>query len=217
MVLFRNIFVLLSLISATFSTKCFAQAANTELADARISTSPAEQQSAQEELVNSNIDKRVPLVKLDFTEEKGNAPIYVKSNTFRLDSKNRVFTYEGNVEAWQDDLFITADFMTGNYNDENRLETIICKRNVVVTKGDVMRANSQRAIYQVEQGTIELTEGPELINRGNALTADKVILYLDEEKSTAEGDVRVKLIDSDKTSISGDAKQETTLKGLLGN
>jgi lipopolysaccharide transport protein LptA len=128
------------------------------------------------------------------TPAQGQGPLFIKSDSLELNSKDRVFLYKGNVEIVRNDVTITARYVEGRYDDQNRIQTIICKENVVITRGEAMRATSNRAVYNVLSGTIELTEGPELYREGNALAADKVIVYINEDRSEAEGNVRVKVI-----------------------
>ena len=156
---------------------------------------------------------RPPLVKLTVNPDGTRPPIYIKSDTFHLDARNHTFTYRGNVQAWQDDVLMTADVMNGNYDEHNKLQIITCENNVVITRGDYLRASSNRAVYHVPQNTVELTESPELINRGNALTADKVTPYLDEDRNEAEGDVRVKLIE--ETAKEGESPGKLGIKKLF--
>jgi len=130
------------------------------------------------------------------TSEGG--PLYIKSDTLELNSKDHIFTYKGNVEVVRDDVTITADIVEGKYDDKNQLQTILCRQNVVITKGESMRSTANRAVYHVASATIELTEGPELYREGNALAADKVTMYINEDRSEAEGNVRVKVIKSDE-------------------
>ncbi len=130
------------------------------------------------------------------TEEGG--PLYVKSDTLQLDSKQRVFTYKGNVEVVRNDVTITGNVVEGHYDGQNKLQTIIAMGNVVITKGETMRSTANRAVYNVAAATIELTEGPELYREGNALAADKVTMFINEDRSEAEGNVRVKVIKPDE-------------------
>ncbi len=146
--------------------------------------------------------------KLRFSEKEENLPLFVKSNTLVLDSKARVFTYRGNVEATKGTMVITSDVMIGQYDEENRIQTITALGNVVITKGEAMQARANRAVYEVEKARIELTEGPEIIQQGNALSADKVTLFVDEDRSEAEGEVRVKVLKgTDPLSAVGGGKQ----------
>ncbi len=186
---------------ALFIAEVFAEATTPTIDVAR-----AESESMRE---------RLPLVKLANPDDK--TPIFIKANSLSLDTKRRVFTYKGAVEIWRDDLLITANRVVGNYNEANRIDTIECLENVVITKGADLRTNSNRALYRIADGTVELTEGPELINRENALTADKVTLFLNEDRSEAEGDVRVKVV-KNQQAIGGESasKRPRTDDGLKG-
>lgn len=131
------------------------------------------------------------------TEASGKGgPLYIKSDSLELNSKDRIFTYRGNVEMVRDDVTITAHSVEGRYDTENRLETVLCVGNVVITKGESMKATSDRGLYKVAVGVVELTEGPELYREGNVLAADKITVFLNEDRSEAEGNVRVKVIKS---------------------
>jgi lipopolysaccharide transport protein LptA len=124
---------------------------------------------------------------------RSGSPIFVKSDSLSVNALDRVFKYKDNVQIDQDDLRITANQVTGKYNENNQIETIICEGSVVITKGEQMRANSELAVYDVKTGIVDLTEGPEISQDGNVLTADKVLIYVDEDKSEAQGNVQVKV------------------------
>jgi lipopolysaccharide transport protein LptA len=131
-----------------------------------------------------------------------NVPMFIRSDNFQLDSKNRLFIYKDNVEIVKGDLTITADLMTGKYDLNNVIQEITCENNVVITRGERLRATSNHAFYDLKSDRITLTEGPELNDRGNDLTADKVIILVKEDRSEAQGHVRVKVLKSDeKTDI----------------
>ncbi len=138
-------------------------------------------------------DKGSSLGSLGIKQGDRNLPLFVTSVKLFGNAKTRVFRYLGNVEITQGDIFITADEVLGKYNEQDKLETVVCENNVVITKGAGMQASSQRAEYDVDKGVIVLTEGPELMQHGNVLTADKVIFYVDEDRSEAEGNVQVKV------------------------
>lgn len=126
------------------------------------------------------------------------APMFIRSDNFQLDSKNRLFIYRDNVEVVKGDLTITADVMNGKYDANNVLQEITCENNVVITRSDRLKATANHAFYDLKKDRITLTEGPELDDRGNVLTADKVIILVKEDRSEAEGHVRVKVIKSDQ-------------------
>ena len=139
----------------------------------------------------------------DDSSGKDKPPVYIRSNTVHLDAKQRIFTYRGDVEAKRMDVTITSDVMTGKYDENNEIRTIIAQENVVITRADYLKASSNRADYDVKTGVIVLTEGPELNDRGNVLDADKVTIFLNEDRSEAEGHVRVKVTRSQAGSVVG--------------
>lgn len=147
-------------------------------------------------------------------------PVFIRSEQMQLDSTKRVFIYDENVEITRGDLFITADHVTGKYDANSEIDQIECERNVVITRGDTMRATSNRAHYDVKSGVVVLTEGPELNDRGNVLVADKVTLYTNEDRSEAEGHVRVKVLKSEtgigEAPKKGDVKREGGAKKGAG-
>jgi lipopolysaccharide transport protein LptA len=130
-----------------------------------------------------------------------NVPTTITSDELSLDAKTHIFTYRKNVEVIKGDVHITADVMVGKYNDKNELQVITCDDNVVITRGDTLRATSNKGVYDVPKGTVVLTESPELNDKGNILNADVVTVYVDEDKSEAEGHVRVKVVKSTDLTV----------------
>lgn len=133
----------------------------------------------------------------DSKDGEGKPPVFIRSDSLKLDSKGRIFTYYDNVEVTRGDMLITADKVIGYYDDQNQIEKIDCEDNVVITRGDRLKASSNLANYDVKKGVIILTEAPELNDRGNVLNADKVTIYVNEDRSEAEGHVRVKVLKND--------------------
>lgn len=128
----------------------------------------------------------------------GKLPTYIKSQSLTLDSNSRVFTYLGAVEVKRADLTITCDKLEGRYDQSNQITELIALKNVVITRAENMRAVGERATYQRQSETIILSENPEIQEAGSILSADTVTLYLKENRSSADGNVRVKLIAKDK-------------------
>ena len=157
----------------------------------------AERTSGEEEQKTGLADGLKSLTSFSSAED-GQSPLLIKSDSLRVDSINRKFIYEGNVRAVRANTVITSQILIGDYDENDELKTVLCKKDVVITKGEIMRASSERALYLVPDGKIELTEGPELINDGNALTADKITIYVDDDRSEAEGDVRVRVIEKEQ-------------------
>ena len=136
-----------------------------------------------------------------FQQSAGKLPTFVKSDHLSLKSDARTFTYSGNVEITQGDMKLTSETMDGNYDENNKIKQLIAKGNVLITKGPQIKATGQRAIYDADTDTVVLTENPELQQDGSILSADRIRVYLSENRSVAEGTVRVKLIEKDKASV----------------
>lgn len=131
------------------------------------------------------------------SEEFGKLPTYIKSNSLSLKQKERVFVYSGSVEVRQGDMILTADTLEGRYNERNEVQELVASSNVVILKGENIRANGNRAVYKQATETVTLTENPELQQEGSVLTADSITIFLQENRSSAEGNVRVKLVKKD--------------------
>ena len=135
----------------------------------------------------------------------GKEPTYIKSDSLTLKSEERVFVYTGNVEVKQGDMTLTSDNLEGTYDKDNKIEKLTAFSNVVIIKGEDMRATSEKAIYEAKSETVVLTENPELQQNGSVLTADLIRIFLKENRSAAEGSVRVKLVkkeDGEKGDLS---------------
>ncbi len=135
-----------------------------------------------------------PMAMGNFGDSMGKEPTYIKSDSLSLRAKDRVFVYTGNVEVVQGDMTLTADTIEGTYNDQNKIDTLTAKSNVTIIKGDGIKAHSETARYDAKNATMILTDNPELSQNGSLLTADVITIFLNENRSTAEGQVRVKLL-----------------------
>lgn len=138
--------------------------------------------------------------------ENANAPTYINSNSVQLDSASRTFVYTGSVEVTQGDMRLTSDILEGNYTEKNEIEQLTARRNVTITKGPNVKAKSNKAVFDAKTEIVTLTENPEIVQESSTLTADKVRVYLKEDRSEAEGQVRVKLNKTDGAAP-GDASK----------
>jgi len=127
-------------------------------------------------------------------EDFGKLPTYINSDSLTLKSEERVFVYSGNVEVRQGDMTLTADTLEGRYSASNEIEQLVAQSNVVITKGTEIRATGQKAIYEAATGIATLTDSPELMQNESVLTADSIKIFLKENRSVAEGTVRMRLV-----------------------
>lgn len=143
-------------------------------------------------------------------------PTYIKSDTLTLKSEEKLFVYSGNVEVLQGDMTLTSDILEGTYDENNKIQQLVARQNVVIIKGDGIRAHGERATYEAATETVLLTENPELQQNGSVLTADLIKIFLKENRSAAEGSVRVKLV-SDKEKSAKTNKQFDIKSAVKGS
>lgn len=136
-----------------------------------------------------------------FDKSMSKLPTFIKSDNLSLKSETRTFTYSGNVEVTQGDMTLTSQSMDGHYDENNKIQQLVAKGSVLITKGPLIRATGERAIYEAATETVVLTENPELQQDGSILSADRIRIYLNENRSVAEGTVRVKLIQKDQAAV----------------
>jgi len=120
-------------------------------------------------------------------------PTYINSQSLTLKQQERLFEYAGAVEVRRGDMLMRSDFLDGKYNEDNQIEEITARKNVIITKGDSLKATCQKAVYNAKTRTVNLMDNPELEQDGSVLAADVIKVFLDENRSVAEGQVRVKV------------------------
>lgn len=138
----------------------------------------------------------------------GKLPTNITSDTLTLHAKNRIFVYKGNVVVTQGDMKLTSNEIEGNYNEQNQIQKIVAKGDVVITKQDI-EATSQRAIYDAVSSIVTLTDNPQLKQGESVLIADRIKVLLNENRSQAEGNVRVTFVKTEGTPIVGAGPSET--------
>jgi len=132
------------------------------------------------------------LSKIQGTNSK--EPTFIKSDTLTLNADERVFVYSGNVEVKQGLMTLTCAEIEGRYNEKNQIDTIDAQRDVVIVKEDI-RGSAQKAFFDAKTNTVTLTQNPEVQQNGSILSADVIKIFLNENRSVAEGTVRVKLVE----------------------
>ena len=124
----------------------------------------------------------------DFSLRSRREPISVHSDKLEFSYRDRVLTYSGQVVVTQGDLTLKADLLKVTINDDtaDRLQEITALGNVEIAQG-VRSAAGGKAVFNQRQRTIELSEGAVLMEGPNKISGDRVIVYLDEERSVVEG------------------------------
>lgn len=141
-----------------------------------------------------------PLDQKAFDESFGKLPTNVSADSLSFNPKNRVFAYQGNVVVTQGDMKLTSKTLEGNYNETNQLQKLIARGDVMITKQDI-KASGQTATYDAPAGIVILTDNPQLAQNESILTADRIKIFINENRSQAEGDVRVTFVQSSTTGL----------------
>lgn len=126
----------------------------------------------------------------------GKAPTTIKSDSLSINAKDRIFVYRGNVKVVQGDMTLLAKTIEGLYSEGNQIQKLTAKGNVIITKQDI-KATAQQALYDAPAAIVTLTDNPQLQQQQSILTADRIKIFLNENRSQAEGDVRVTVVKSE--------------------
>jgi lipopolysaccharide export system protein LptA len=130
------------------------------------------------------------------TKDFGKLPTNITSDTLTLNAKTRIFTYKGNVTVTQGDMTLVSKVVEGSYSEKNEIQKIVARGDVVITKAEI-KATSQLATYDAVVGIITLTENPQLQQGESVLIADRIKVYVRDNRSQAEGNVRVTFVKKD--------------------
>jgi lipopolysaccharide export system protein LptA len=125
-------------------------------------------------------------------------PITITADSLEYDYKVNVVVYRGDVLAAQGDTKVRSDTLTvtlGVRDDQppagtaakgQRLQQIVAVGNVRIDNG-TRWATGGRAVFEQGSRTLVLTETPVLHDGSNEVAGDRVIVYLDENRSVVEG------------------------------
>jgi len=141
---------------------------------------------AQEKKARKEIEKKSQAAG-GFGLSAGRGPIDITSDTVEADQKKNSITFKGNVVAKQEDTTLYANTMVVHYDpDTKKLREIIATGNVKIVQLE-RRATGQRATFDQEENKIVL-DGDAVVREGeNVLRGERVIYYVNEERSVVEG------------------------------
>ncbi len=134
---------------------------------------------------------------------KRKEPIFITSDNLEYDYKMNVVVYHGDVHATQGPVTLRSDTLTitlektdqegpsdapkGDPPKSNpRLRQIIAAGHVRMDDG-TRTATGGRAVFEQSERTVVLTENPVLHEGSNEVVGDRVVVYLDENRSIVEG------------------------------
>lgn len=124
----------------------------------------------------------------------GRGPVTVTSKTLEYDYRQNVVTYRGDVEASQGNVRLRSDELTvhlvgapGEGDGERvTLQQVVAAGGVRIDQG-TRWATGGRAVFDQDARTFVLTDNPVLHEGPNEVAGDRVVVYLDEDRSVVEG------------------------------
>ena len=115
------------------------------------------------------------------------SPIDITSDSVEADQKQNTVTFRGNVVAKQEDTTLYANTLIIRYDpNTKRLKEIMAIGSVKLVQLE-RRATSQKATFQQDENKVVL-DGEAVVREGeNVIRGERIIFYVDEEKSVVEG------------------------------
>ena len=151
----------------------------------------------------------------------GKGPVRIDADTLELDYKGSVVTYKGHVEVVQGDVTVNSDRLAIRYDptavkakpdkpgapapspspgaaqgpDANKIKEIVAEGNVKIRQGTRI-AEGRRAVFDQAKQTVVLSDNAVLHDGPNQVAGERVIVYLQEERSVVESgsNTRVKAV-----------------------
>ena len=148
-----------------------------------------------------------PFGALDFTSRK--EPIHIRSHDLEFFYNQKRIIYRGSVVATQGDSTLKSSTLTVTYEDTTptpaaqgegtantskgqKIKEIIAEENVEITS-TTRNATCNKAVFSDTARTITLTGNATLRDEANEVTGQKVTIYVDEGRTTVEGDPKMTL------------------------
>jgi lipopolysaccharide export system protein LptA len=115
-------------------------------------------------------------------------PVRIDADTMEFDYKTKVLTYRGSVTVTQADMTLRSNTLRVSL-DEQHLEKpkeVVAEGKVQIDKG-ARRATGGKAVFDNAARTVTLSDQARLQDGPNEVAGERVVLYLDEERSVVEG------------------------------
>jgi lipopolysaccharide export system protein LptA len=115
------------------------------------------------------------------------APINIESDTMEANQKQNFVIFKGNVLAKQEDITLYANMVTIYYDSDTKgIKTVVATGNVKIVQLN-RRATGQKITFNQDENKVVM-EGEVVLREGeNVIRGERVIYYIDEERSVVEG------------------------------
>lgn len=115
-------------------------------------------------------------------------PVRVDADSMEFDYKTMVLSYRGNVVVTQADVTLRSDSLRVVLNREGpqKPTEVVAEGNVRIDAGE-RHASGGKAVFDDAKRTVTLSDQATLRDGPNEIEGERVIVYLDEERSIVEG------------------------------
>lgn len=115
-------------------------------------------------------------------------PVRIDAGAMEFDYKTRVLTYRGSVSVTQGDLKLRSDTLriTLDPDKPERPREIVAEGDVRIDQG-ARRATGARAVFDDAAKTVTLSGRARLQDGPNEVAGERVVVYLDQQRSVVEG------------------------------
>ncbi len=124
-------------------------------------------------------------------------PVVIESKTMEMNNELKIVTFKGDVNAKKENFVIDCDKMlvyyagsSGNQGtaDESKtkIDKIVATGNVVITRAKGGTATAEKATYYQKDEKIVLTGNPIMKQGGDLVKADRITIFLEDDRSVVE-------------------------------
>jgi len=126
------------------------------------------------------------LTAMSFSPERG--PVTISAQALEFNYRTRELVYRGGVTLKQADLVVEARRLRITLDEKPRegVSRVIAEGAVRIHQGDRV-ATGGRAAFDQKRRMVVLSEDAVLRDGPNRVTGDRVVVYLDEQRSVVQG------------------------------
>ncbi len=115
-------------------------------------------------------------------------PVRIDADRMEFDYKSKVLVYRGTVVVTQADMTLHSDILRITLDPDNadKPREVVAEGKVQIDKGE-RRASGGRAVFDNQARTVTLSDQARLQDGPNEVAGERVVVYLDEQRSVVEG------------------------------
>lgn len=123
-----------------------------------------------------------------FSLSADRGPVEIEAATLEFEYRTGELTYRGGVTVTQADISLNSDELRLLLDTEDlgRPREIVARGNVRIVSGTRV-ATGGRAVFDNAEQTVTLSEDAVLRDGPNEVAGEKIVVYIDEQRSVVEG------------------------------